>query len=81
MKKFFLLGFKKEQINLISNKFKKHQFFFEENNFNNEVSGYDAIIAIIGEKIDTCVSKFEIKDVGEIYYKYLHICDHEFLAI
>jgi len=25
--------------------------------------------------------KFEIKDVGEIYYKYLDICDHEFLAI
>jgi phosphoglycerate dehydrogenase-like enzyme len=71
MKKFFLLGFKKDQINLISNKFKKHQFFFKENNFNNEVSGCDAIIAITREKIDTCISKLDFSKLPQI--KWIHL--------
>lgn len=71
MKKFFLLGFKKDQINLISNKFKKHQFFFKENKFYNEVSGCDAIIAITREKIDTCVSKLDFSKLPQI--KWIHL--------
>jgi len=71
MKKFFLLGFKKEQINLIYNKFKKHQFFYKENNFNNEISNCDALIAITREKIDTFVSELDFLKLPKI--KWIHL--------